>query len=161
VTGAVHASIVTSVDTPAFGAALDDRRALIEECNGVDWDTGVAGWRDRYTAYYRGAFETNTAALVVCTIEAAHAGSCVVSIQDEFRRTVCGAGIGYLNGLYVRRDFRRNHIGTALVAAAIEWLGARGCPAIRLHPTDASLRFYQRLGFAKIAELEYRASPAC
>ena len=157
---AIRASIFTTVDARAFGAALDDRRALIEECNGVDWDVSLPGWRERYESYYRNAFEAGTAALVVLTMESTHTGSCVVSIQDEFRRTVCGAGIGYLNGLYVHREFRGHHVGTTLVSAAIEWLGERGCSTVRLHPTSASQHFYERLGFSAIQELEYRANPA-
>jgi aminoglycoside 6'-N-acetyltransferase I len=35
--------------------------------------------------------------------------------------------VGYIEGWYVDRDFRRHGVGAALVAAAERWATARGC----------------------------------
>jgi GNAT superfamily N-acetyltransferase len=149
--------LVTSTDTPAFIEAIDHRQALILEVAGVDWDARLPGWRERYSAYYAAAFASGSAVLVVSLHGGAYGGSCIASIQDEFRRSVCGEGIGYINGLYVTRLFRRRHVGTELVRTATAWLRDRGCLVIRLHPSTGSGDFYRRLGFTPIQELEYRA----
>jgi ribosomal protein S18 acetylase RimI-like enzyme len=76
-------------------------------------------------------------------------------VQDDFRGFVLGEGTGYVNGVYVLPDFRRNQIGSALIATAIKWLNARGCRLVRLYAANGSTAFYRRLGFEAIPVLEY------
>ncbi|HVA29445.1 MAG TPA: GNAT family N-acetyltransferase [Candidatus Baltobacteraceae bacterium] len=151
-------SIVTSVETAAFRAACEHRQALSVEVGGLDWNERFPGWLQRYESYYRTAFANQSAALLICERGEGFVASCIASIQDEFRRAVSGKGIGYVNGMYVKPAFRKQHVGTALVAAAKEWLHERGCSIVRLHPSCGANAFYRRLGFVPIEELEYHAS---
>ena len=152
----MQTAVVASADTPAFSEVIEHRRALIQEISGVDWDLRLPGWRERYSAYYAAAFASGAAILVASRHGSEYGGSCIASIQDEFRRTVCGRGLGYINGLYVAPSVRKRHAGTELVRTAMAWLRDRGCLVIRLHPSSRSGEFYRRLGFTPIRELEYR-----
>lgn len=152
----VQTLLVTSVESPAFTAAREHRRALIAEAEGIDWDERHPGWRARYEAFYRAAFSRGDAVLISCGDRDAYAGSCIASILNDFRRAVAHDGIGYVNGLYVRPIFRRQHVGTALIGTALEWFAANDCPVVRLHPSPGSIPFYRRLGFAPIQEFELR-----
>jgi GNAT superfamily N-acetyltransferase len=151
----METSVVTSIDSPAFRAAVDHRHALIAEVEGLDWDERYPGWRARYASFYAESFELGTAALIAYDRNSGYGGSCMASVQREFRSAIMGQGIGYLNGLYVLPDLRNRHVGSLLVRAALLWLNAHGCPIVRLHPSQTSNAFYRRLGFRPVQEFEY------
>jgi len=151
----VKTSVVASIDTFAFRAAVEHRHALVAEAEGIDWDERYPGWRGKYASFYEEPFKFGAATLIACEERSAYVGSCIASVQHEFRSFTIGMGIGSVNGLYVLPDFRDRQIGSALVTAAVDWLNARGCPVVRLHPSENSAQFYRRLGFRPIQELEY------
>jgi GNAT superfamily N-acetyltransferase len=58
-----------------------------------------------------------------------------------------------IGGLVVDKNFRRQGIGSLLMAQAEEWARSRGCSIVRLWSTStrtASHRFYQDLGYTNI-----------
>jgi GNAT superfamily N-acetyltransferase len=151
----VRTSVVTTIDSFAFSAALEHRNALIEEVEGISWDARYPEWRGRYGAFYHESFGRGIAALIVAAQGSLYIGSCIASVLHEFRSVVVGTGIGYVNGLYVLPDFRDHQIGSALLVASVEWLNGRGCPLVRLHPSSDSAGFYRRLGFRPVQEFEH------
>jgi GNAT superfamily N-acetyltransferase len=60
---------------------------------------------------------------------------------------------GYLTNFYVRESARGTGVGTALLAAALEWCTERGVHAVMLWPTQRSRPLYERHGFAPPASL--------
>lgn len=62
--------------------------------------------------------------------------------------------VGYLEGIFVRPDFRGRGLGHCLVEAAENWARAQGCREMAsdcLYDNESSIRFHQKLGF-EIAE---------
>jgi GNAT superfamily N-acetyltransferase len=60
--------------------------------------------------------------------------------------------IGYLTSLFVEPSWRNGGIGSDLVGAAIAWAGERGVEEMIVWPTDRSVPFYERAGFAKVRD---------
>ena len=149
-------STIATIDSPAFAAGIEHRRALVLEVSDRDLDSVRPGWRAKYAAYYGTVFARGDAALLAYDVEGEIAGSCIVSVLDEFRRTVLDRGIGYVNAMFVLERFRGRAIAAELLDAAVAWAKARGCAAVRLHPSPLSRAFYQRHGFQPIDEYELR-----
>jgi aminoglycoside 6'-N-acetyltransferase I len=58
--------------------------------------------------------------------------------------------VGYLEGIYVRPDLRRQGVARALLAACENWAGAQGCAAFASDcelGNEGSAAFHQRMGF--------------
>ena len=64
--------------------------------------------------------------------------------------------VGYLEGWYVDKAFRRQGIGTALVRAAEQWAFSRGCQEMASDAeigNDLSLIAHERLGYEETSRL--------
>ena len=60
--------------------------------------------------------------------------------------------VGYLEGLYVRPQYRRQGTASRLLAACQDWARAKGCAEFASDcelGNDASLRFHLKMGFAE------------
>lgn len=58
--------------------------------------------------------------------------------------------VGYLNGIFVRKDLRRNGIGTELMKSAYKWCSLYGYITITLNvgvPNIDAMAFYNNMGF--------------
>lgn len=149
-------SLSTSTADAAFRAACDHRHALVNEIDARDLDALVPGWRDRYAAYYAALFARGDGALVSFAIGDEIAGSCIVSVLDDFRRSVVGRGTAYINAMFVVEPKRGRAIASQLLDASTAWAKAHGCTTVRLHPSPVSRDFYRKRGFAPIDEYELR-----
>ena len=54
----------------------------------------------------------------------------------------------YLTNFYVREEFRGEGIGSALLAAVLEWGKSKNAEMVILWPTERSKTFYLRHGFS-------------
>jgi ribosomal protein S18 acetylase RimI-like enzyme len=96
-------------------------------------------WNDPAQDFTR-ALAGETSAVLVAEGESGLTGS--VMIGDDGHR-------GWVYYLAVAESARRTGLGRALMAAAEEWLKARGCPKIQLMVRDSNeeaLGFYAALG---------------
>jgi ribosomal protein S18 acetylase RimI-like enzyme len=62
-------------------------------------------------------------------------------------------------GMSVARDWRGHGVGSALLAAAIEWARERGFRAVRLEVfphNEPALALYRKFGFVEVERLERR-----
>jgi len=96
-------------------------------------------WNDPVQDFTR-ALDGATSTVLVADGEGGAAGS--VMIGDDGHR-------GWVYYLAVAESARRTGLGRALMAAAEDWLRARGCPKIQLMVRDSNaeaLGFYAALG---------------
>ena len=59
---------------------------------------------------------------------------------------------GYITAVYITPSVRNRGIGSRLLAAAVEWARTRGLESLILWPSERSVPFYERLGFAASAD---------
>lgn len=77
------------------------------------------------------------------------AGFVEASIREDFQ-TVAGEAMGYIEGIFIDPEHRREGAGRALVEAAESWAGERGCSVMG---SDADLEdsvshdFHSALGY--------------
>lgn len=126
-------------------------RALIEAASADDAAAVVALWRacgltrpwnDPDADFALAAGGTSSVVLVARDADGIE-GSVMVGF-DGHR--------GWVYYLAVALDARRNGLGRALMAAAEDWLRARGAPKIQLmvrEDNDAALGFYESLGLER------------
>jgi GNAT superfamily N-acetyltransferase len=130
-------------------------RAAMAREMGHDWDGAHPGWRVRFAGFWRDkqAFgasqvffaESGGGALV---------GMVIASVSDEYRAVAFGQPRGYINGVYVQPDRRREGIGRELMHAALGWLREKGCVAARLRASEDGRALYTTLGFKPGVEME-------
>lgn len=64
--------------------------------------------------------------------------------------------VGYLEGWFVEREFRRRGVGRKLVRAAESWAHGKGCREMASDAeigNESSLRAHQKLGYAETSRL--------
>ena len=90
---------------------------------------------------------------LACFLAIADRGGVIGMIELSLRNLVdgcIGGPVGYIEGLYVKPEFRGQSCGRQMVAFAESWFAERGCRDIA---TDAEIdnaeakEFYRRIGF--------------
>jgi len=80
-------------------------------------------------------------------------GFLAVCLRDYAEGAESSSPIGYLEGLYIVAEYRRQGIGAALVRAGEQWAWSRGCSEIA---SDAqinnaiSIKMHNRLGYTEV-----------
>ncbi|MEL6717701.1 MAG: aminoglycoside 6'-N-acetyltransferase [Bacteroidota bacterium] len=83
-------------------------------------------------------------------------GFVIVSIRSDYVEGAKQSPTGYLEGIFVEQDYRKNGIVKKLVALGEEWLKAKGCTQIGSDTwisNTASRNFHKQLGFWEEEEL--------
>jgi GNAT superfamily N-acetyltransferase len=68
-------------------------------------------------------------------------------------------GWGYLGNMFVLGSHRDAGVGSVLIDALLAWADEHGLERVVLNPTDRSIPFYRRKGFAEATELMLRHRP--
>ena len=138
---------------PELGRAASMRGAMAREM-GSDWDLRHPGWEARFAEFWRDKQAAGAAQCFFAECAGAVAGMVLVSIADEYRGAAFGEPRGYVNGMYVVPEMRRQGVGRALMLAAIEWARRRNCVNVRLRASDDGRPLYASLGFKTGTEME-------
>ncbi len=76
-----------------------------------------------------------------------------VSLRSEYVEGTSTSPVGYVEGIYVKPDFRHQQIGKALIQAGEEWALSKGCTEfasdVELH-NEASIHFHESMGFTEV-----------
>jgi GNAT superfamily N-acetyltransferase len=67
---------------------------------------------------------------------------------------------GYLGNAFVLADYRNQGIGRQLIIAVLDYADDNGYARVVLSPTERSIPFYERAGFAPANALMLRTAPA-
>ena len=76
---------------------------------------------------------------------------CLERVDKLARPYPRAAAWGYITNMYVSPGHRNEGIGQELIGAAIEAAAAEGLEMLLLWPSDRAVPFYERLGFAPVA----------
>lgn len=121
---------------------------------GSDFDAIAADWRAKFCAYFGGKQAGGTAQLFLAYDGDEVVGCALVSILEHYRRYVFGTENAYVNAVYVRPEYRRRGIASALMQLIVEWSRERGCSSVRLRASDDGRFLYEALGFREGREME-------
>lgn len=121
---------------------------------GNDFDGKAADWRAKFGAYFGGKQSSGNAQLFLAYDGATPAGCVLVSLEESYRRYCFGTLVAHVNAVFVRPEYRRRGIATALVQMAIAWARDKGCARVRLRTSEDGRRLYETLGFSAGREME-------
>jgi GNAT superfamily N-acetyltransferase len=140
---------------PQLLPRLADLRAQMElELERRDLDKHSEGWRDRFIEFFSTRQHHGTSQPFVAMRDDEVIGMAIASVVDDYRAFALRQLRGYINTVYVIPASRGCGIGRALTEAAITWLRAQGCIAVRLNPSVQAEPLYRAMGFAPSGELK-------
>lgn len=136
--------------------AAEMRRLMILEIDGEDYDLAYAGWRERFVAFFGGHIRAGEGAFFAIEHDGEFIGTAAVYLMGTHRSRILPKQSGYICNVYVRPQWRRRGLASALTAAAVEWSRAHCCEVVRLRTSRMGRPVYEGLGFQKTDELELR-----
>lgn len=145
-----------SVEASADWESAAQLRAEMAREMDRDWDAESPGWRERYRAYFEARARRGDAQLYLAREDGELAGMAIVSQAEHYRTAAFGTAFAYVNGVFVRRIFRRKGVASALMRAVQTWASERHCAAIRLRASETGVLLYRSLGFTPTNEMELR-----
>jgi GNAT superfamily N-acetyltransferase len=112
-------------------------------------------FRERFTRFLEGAFASGAWAAFVAEVDNRLVGTAYVQMVQKVPvpNDVERHAFGYVTNVYVEPEARSGGLGARLVDAAIAWAGEHEPDALVLWPNEASVRFWERAGFAPPDEL--------
>jgi ribosomal protein S18 acetylase RimI-like enzyme len=136
ITSGLSASAVAELRLQALATdpdAFGDQHTLASRRTPEEWEAWLA---ERANGSDR--------ALFVLAKDGVYAGMCGAGLN----RT--SAGRGFIWGVYVRPEYRGQGGADLLMAAAHDWLAARGALVVEAKvaaPNEVAIRFYRRIGY--------------
>ncbi len=127
---------------------LEDYQPAVEP-----WESFVGRFLDRWKSFYAsGRWFVAVAERVGG--EGRLIGCAWLETVDRVPRPIAHADqMGYLTNVYVAPASRNEGIGSALIAEVLTHARARGFAEVFVWPSDASVVFYRRAGFARSTDL--------
>ena len=123
----------------------ENEKEWIELCVALWPDATAEGLREGYITYKLSDFLYYVDNEAVAFIS--------LSIRYEYVIGTETSPVGYLEGIYVKPDFRKSGIAKELVAYAREWAFSQGCNEmasdVELHNEDSQL-FHEKIGFTEV-----------
>jgi GNAT superfamily N-acetyltransferase len=134
--------------------AVAELRGEMAREMGNDFDALSSDWRPKFAAYFGGKQASGNAQAFLACEGHTPIGCAIVSIPDEYRRSVFGLRNAHVNAVYVRPAYRRRGIARTLMQLAIAWARERGCVRVRLRASEDGRLLYEQLGFESGREME-------
>lgn len=103
-------------------------------------------------AEFEALLDDPSCAVFLLSLEDRPAGFAQCQLRRDYVEGTETSPVGYLEGIYVRPEFRRRGCARTLLAACERWAGAKGCTEFASDcelDNDASLAFHLRMGFAE------------
>ncbi|MGI6455771.1 MAG: aminoglycoside 6'-N-acetyltransferase [bacterium] len=91
--------------------------------------------------------------LFLYRLDEEYAGFIHVSVRNDYVNGSTSTPTGYIEGIYVKPEYRKRHIGKELVKAGESWASERGCRQIGsdvLIGNTMSYEFHRRTGFREV-----------
>lgn len=139
---------------PELFGRLAELRAQMALEMGSDVETRASGWRERFVEFFTTRTQRGVSQPFVAIHDGAIIGMAMASVIDDYRTFAFQQLRGYINAVYVVPAERGRGIGRALTEAAIAWLRAKGCVAVRLNPSAKAEPLYRSMGFVPSGELK-------
>lgn len=142
--------VTATLDDYAIAAELRD--AMAREMESRDFAQARGDWQARFVAYFVERQRAREGQLFLAFDGETPIGMALISIQDDYRRSVLGVATAWVNGVYVAPAHRRGGVARMLMERVLDWARAAGCRRIRLRASEAGTPLYRRLGFASTPE---------
>lgn len=81
-----------------------------------------------------------------------------LSLRYDFVPDATQSPVGYVEGLYVKAEYRKQGVGAALIQYAEQWAYEQGCIELALDAlleNSASHEFYAKVGFREVERVVY------
>lgn len=92
----------------------------------------------------------------LATVEDKIAGFIYMSIRHEYVEGANSSPVGYVEGIYVKPEYRHMGIGRMLISKGEEWAKSKGCREVAsdiLYDNIASYNFHSKVGFREVSRL--------
>ncbi len=93
---------------------------------------------------------TDNGVVFICFCETVPVGFAQCSLRKDYVEGTQSSPVGYLEGIFVKEDYRKRGIGNKLLIQCEEWAKSKGCSEFasdcELNNTE-SFKFHLRLGF--------------
>lgn len=95
-------------------------------------------------------------AYFLATVDEKIAAFIYVSIRNDYVEGANSSPVGYVEGIYVKPEYRRKGIAKLLVEKGEEWAKSKGCKEIAsdiLYDNIDSYNFHSRIGFKEAGRI--------
>lgn len=143
---------VVTATVDDYAIAVELREAMALEMQSRDFAEARGDWRARFVAYFGERQRAGEGQLFLAFEGETPIGMALISIQDDYRRSVLGVATAWVNGVYVVPAHRRSGVARMLMACVLDWARAAGCRRVRLRASEAGVPLYRQLGFSSTPE---------
>ncbi len=144
----------TAEPSDDFDFATDMREAMDLEIE-VDHDRAHPGWRQRFKDFWASRQAAGIAQFFVARNgDGERIGMAFVTASDHYRTHAFGTRYACVHGLYVKAEFRRRGVASALMTAVETWARENGYDVLRLRASEMGRPLYATLGFTPTTEVE-------
>jgi aminoglycoside 6'-N-acetyltransferase I len=102
--------------------------------------------------FYEGIIGDENQACFLIKDAATYAAFIHVTLRFDYVEGADSSPVGYIEGLYVKPEYRKNGFGKTLVDVAEQWAKEKGCREIASDAeitNEASIQFHQQAGFSE------------
>ena len=111
------------------------------------WDSNTV---EGLEAEFKEMLDTEKTACFIKYVDCAPVGFAQCSLRSDYVEGTESSPVGYLEGIFLKADFRKNGFARQLLSACESWAREQGCREFasdcELHNTD-SLHFHLAVGF--------------
>jgi ribosomal protein S18 acetylase RimI-like enzyme len=116
----------------------------------------VAGWRDRFVAYFTREITAGDAAYYVALDGERIVGTAGALLTTGYPADIHGIRSGYIFGVHVDPQYRGRGLATRLTEHAVKFLEERNPWAIKLHASPFGRPIYEKMQFTPTNEMQLR-----